>query len=164
MRCRRPFVFVALVVLSACEGCIGNYHGNLAPGVSVEKLLKVQSGMTYEQVVGILGQPLLMETFIGNGPDLRRTDDPRRGKVLLSYSQEIVYPAYTPNVYVSLESGLALYAIVKYRAPFGLAHESIWMTPGRNDSQRPWNFLVNDRDKTRALAELYDLFGERRGG
>jgi hypothetical protein len=116
--------------------------------------------MSYDEVVRVLGRPVLIETFVGSGSDLVATTDPMHAKVLLDYSFRVFRPAYTPEVYVALDNGRVSYVRVNYRAPFGLGHGGVFQTPGRNDSTYQWNMLVPRRDRKKALAELYDDFGE----
>lgn len=97
--CRRRLIMLGIVLAS---GCTGNYTGGLAPGVSVERVLALKVGMSYEQVVAVLGPPVEVKR-VAAGSELERLPNGSRESVVLSYGRPVIWAASYPLLWVRLD-------------------------------------------------------------
>ena len=141
-------------------GC--TYHGNVAQGVTPDKLIRVRFGMTFVEVVRLLGPPMSVEEEVGENTwrNVVTAQYPPSGKVVLNYSHHVYWGAPHLQVFVVFHNGRVFFARVNDRGPFGFGGGGVYDNPGRNDSERPWNSLVAERNRKKALADLYRDFGE----
>lgn len=130
---------ITLLVASGLFSISCSEAGEIAPGVTGERVLAVRPGMTYHDVVAAIGTPLETQ----RGESSTQPEDPMQGHVALQYCRRTPAWAY-PMVTIWLRDGRV---------------ESIWV--GRYsafelDSERIYGYGVigeptGDREKVKRL-------------
>jgi hypothetical protein len=136
MRCPRPFVFAALVVLSACEGYNPFYiRAHIPDKVTADGLLSLKNGMTYAEVEQIVGPPLcvvevddktlnesdqnMARRLVADCSGKRAASVPKNlvnaTALVLSYAEpRAADPTYDPSIYAHFRGGRFSHLYVKY--------------------------------------------------
>jgi hypothetical protein len=132
---------IAILAALASLGCGRGQH--LSTGVTAERVLQLRPGMTYAEVVNIVGEPFEMErelpphkegsvTVVGRKEP---TYDPNGSHVTLTYSRRVGGVWSYPMLWVHLRAGRVDEVYAKRYFMFGVDDEGIY---GYSTGKRPW--------------------------
>lgn len=112
-----------IVALTGCllttglstAGC--EYRGGLAPEVTPARILSLKPGMTYYQVVEVIGEPIAARKKLDLG-QMAPTTEVERGPVILDYARPVPWASSHPMLWIHLQDGVVVDIYAK-RGGFG---------------------------------------------